>query len=606
MAQSLPLHLPRAPTAGALTPRRAWGVAVAGLAAAAITWLTTSTGNDPSVGAAVVRAFSVLLPIAVGLVIWRRPPSQRFGRLLVAGGFVTFLGALGGSDDEVIYSVGRVAYWFAEVMLVYLVLAFPSGWLHSRTDRVLVAGAALIVLVLFLPTTLLAEAYPVPAPWTTCTEGCPGNAFQVVDEPAWVEDVVVPLREVLSSLLFIAVMLRLLARIATATTTMRRTLTPVLALAVVHVVALPVGFSLRRAGAASEAVLAVIWVLAVGVPVMALGFLVGAARWRLAVGAGLYRLAPRLQAGTDPETLRGALAEALDDPSIDLIYRGTNDQWLDTQGRSVTLPAADSRRAYTVISDGRSEVAAILHDDALRDHRDFVHAVGGLALVVLTNQRLTAQVEKSLQDVRHSRERILAVADEERRRIERDLHDGAQQRLVALRIKLELASERSADEQLPDAEQLHQLSEDVGDALDEVRSLAAGVYPALLVDCGLEEALRSIARRSPLPVSVAAQGLGRFPQPVEAAVYFCCLEALQNADKHARARSVSIVVSDGANLRFEVRDDGCGFDVDQQAFGHGLTNIHDRLVAVGGTLLVESRPGRGTRIAGTIPLAATT
>jgi signal transduction histidine kinase len=601
MAQSLSLHLPRFRAPAVLTPRLASVVAAAGVAAAAITWVITTTGNDPSVGAAVVRASSVLLPTAVGLAIWTHPPSQRFGRLLVAGGFVTFLGALGGADDEVVYSVGRVASWLAEITLVYLVLAFPSGWLHSRIDRVLVAGVVLIVAVLFVPTVLVTDAYPVPATWTTCTEGCPGNAFQVTGEPGWVGDVVLPVREVLTSLLLLGVTLRLLTRIATATTTMRRTLTPVLGLAVVHAVALPLGFSLRRAGDASEAVLTVTWVLAVGVPVMALGFLVGAARWRLAVGAGLYRLAPKLQAGTDPETLRCALAEALDDPSIDLVYR-SDGRWLDTHGEWVTLPAADSRRAYTVISDGGSQVAAILHDDALRDHRDFVHAVGGLALVVLTNQRLRAQVEKALQEARRSRERILAVADEERRRIERDLHDGAQQRLVALRIKLELASERSAQEHLPDAAQLHQLSEDVGDALDEVRSLAAGVYPALLVDCGLEEALRSAARRSPLPTSVAAQGVGRFPQQIEAAVYFCCLEALQNAAKHAEARSVSIVVLYGDDLRFEVRDDGRGFDVDHEVFGHGLTNIHDRLVAVGGTLVVESGAGRGTRIAGTIPL----
>jgi signal transduction histidine kinase len=349
-------------------------------------------------------------------------------------------------------------------------------------------------------------------------------------------------------------------------------------------------------------VLTLTWVLAVGIPVMALGFLVGAVRWRFAVGAGLYRLAPRLHAGTDPETLRQALAEAMDDPSLELVYRSSSGRWLDTHGRRVTLPATGSGRAHTVISDADSEVAAIIHDDALRDHGDFVHAVGGLALVVLTNQRLAAQVEVSVQEVRRSRERILAVADEERRRIERDLHDGAQQRLVALRIKLQLASERSVEDHLPDADQLHQLSEDVGDALDEVRSLAAGVYPALLVDCGLEEALRSIARRSTLPVSVTAQGVGRFPQQVEAAVYFCCLEALQNAAKHADAGSVSIVVLHSRALRFEVRDDGCGFDVDAQRPGQGLTNIRDRLVAVGGTLVVESRTGRGTRIAGAIPL----
>jgi signal transduction histidine kinase len=227
--------------------------------------------------------------------------------------------------------------------------------------------------------------------------------------------------------------------------------------------------------------------------------------------------------------------------------------------------------------------------------------VGGFVLMMLINKRLAAEVEASLQEVRRSRERILAVADEERRRIERDLHDGAQQRLVALRIKLELASERSAQAQLPDAELLHQFGEDVGEALDEVRSLAAGVYPALLVDCGLGEALRSVARRSATPVSVTAQD-GRYPRQVEAVVYFSCLEALQNAAKHAGARSVSIVVSDDRDLRFEVRDDGCGFVVDRDDLGHGLTNIRDRLGAVGGTLQIASRPGGGTRVAGTIPL----
>jgi signal transduction histidine kinase len=303
----------------------------------------------------------------------------------------------------------------------------------------------------------------------------------------------------------------------------------------------------------------------------------------------------------DHEELRGALSESLADPSIELVYRSADHRWLDGAGREVTLPVDDLRRDYTLISDGDARVAAIVHDQALRDHRAFVQAVGSVALMVLTNQRLAAEVTTSLQEVRRSRERILTVADEERRRIERDLHDGAQQRLVALRIKLELARERSAEEHV-EAEQLHQFGEDVGEALDEVRSLAAGVYPPLLADCGLREALRSIARRSPMPVSVAAEGVGRFPRQVEAVVYFCCLEALQNAAKHAEASSVSIVVSDGRDLRFEVRDDGCGFDVEQVDLGHGLTNVRDRIVAVGGTLRVEARPGRGTRISGTIPL----
>jgi signal transduction histidine kinase len=570
---------------------------------AAITGVIAYTGNDPNDGgAAFVRAVLVLLPMAIGVLIWTRLPEQRFGPLLVAGGLLTFVAALGGSDDPVLYSVGRVATWLVEVALIYLVLAFPSGGLRHPIDRVLVGLIALVVGVLFVPTALLTDGYPVPATWTTCTVGCPANAFELVNhQPPWVSAVIYPLRESLASALLVVVTVVLLARIARATVPTRRTLTPVLAGAVVHAVALPIAFSLRSVDEAPDVVLTLTWVLAAGLPVVALGFLVGAWRWRLAISDALSRLAPQLPSELEPGMLRAALADALDDPGIELVYRDDDHRWLDTEGRTVTLPGRESGRAHTVIFDGGSPVAAILHHEALAQQRAFVKAVGGLAVVALTNHRLAARVEASLQEVRRSRERILAVADEERRRIERDLHDGAQQRLVALRIKLELASELSAEQHLPDAEHLHQLSEEVGDALDDVRSLAAGVYPALLVDGGLDEALRSIARRSPLPASVVAQGIGRYSEQIEAAVYFSCLEALQNAAKHAEARSVSIVVSGGESLHFEVRDDGRGFDAERNGDGHGLTNIRDRLGAVGGDLVVESWPGQGTRIAGSIP-----
>ena len=161
MEHSLPLHLPRSDV-GALQLRSVLALGVAGVVAAAITGVVTATGNDPGAGAAVARATLVLLPIAVGLAMWARPPSRRFGYLLVAGGFVTFLGSLGGSDDEVVYSVGRVSAWFAEVALVYLVLAFPSGRLSHRFDSALAGGVALVALLLFVPTALLVDSYPCP------------------------------------------------------------------------------------------------------------------------------------------------------------------------------------------------------------------------------------------------------------------------------------------------------------------------------------------------------------------------------------------------------------------------------------------------------------
>ncbi len=345
-----------------------------------------------------------------------------------------------------------------------------------------------------------------------------------------------------------------------------------------------------------------LWVLSAGIPIMAVGFLVGAARWRLAVGSALYRLAPGLQASTDHETLRRALADALDDPSLDLVYRGSDGGWLDSQGPA-TLPGADPGRACTVISDAYSEAAAILHDDALRDHEDLLRAVGGLTVLVLTNQRLAAQVEGSLREVHRSRERIVAAADEERRRIERDLHDGAQHS-----VSWRCGSSSNSPASGRWRSTCPMPSSCTSSARRWVtRWTTYGRWPpACIRRCWSSPASKSRCGRSPAGPRRSRppppEGIGRFPEQLEAAVYFCCLEVLQNAAKHAGATSVSIVVSDGRDLRFDVRDDGRGFDVEHEDLGHGLTNIHDRLVAVGGTLIVESRPGHGTRIAGTIPL----
>jgi signal transduction histidine kinase len=217
---------------------------------------------------------------------------------------------------------------------------------------------------------------------------------------------------------------------------------------------------------------------------------------------------------------------------------------------------------------------------------------------------LAARVESSLREVRASRARILAAADEERRRIERDLHDGGQQRLVALRIRLELAEEMMKQDPAVARNMLHVLGGEVDAALDELRSLAAGVYPSLLAARGLPDALRTAALQSPVPASVEVDGSDRYPSEVETAAYFCCIEALQNVAKHApEASSVVIALNRNGDLRFEVRDDGPGFAV-EAASGDGLVNMRDRVAAVGGDLEIQSTPGTGTLVAGTIPVDA--
>jgi signal transduction histidine kinase len=232
--------------------------------------------------------------------------------------------------------------------------------------------------------------------------------------------------------------------------------------------------------------------------------------------------------------------------------------------------------------------------------------------LALHNVRLDSALQASLDELRHkaeelqaSRARIVVAADAERRRIERDLHDGAQQRLVALAVKLRLAR-RMVDGDLDQARgMLDELRDEVKDAVEELRSLAHGIYPPLLLDQGLAAALGSAAQRATIPTRVEAGPIGRYPANVEAAAYFCCLEALQNAMKYAGAEATVVIRAweEDGTLRFAVTDDGAGFDPAAKAAGTGFVNMADRLGAIGGSLRVESAPGGGTSVLGTLPLS---
>ena len=213
------------------------------------------------------------------------------------------------------------------------------------------------------------------------------------------------------------------------------------------------------------------------------------------------------------------------------------------------------------------------------------------------------ELRKQADALRESRARIVASGDAERRRVERNLHDGAQQHLVALAVNLRLARDVIVDDPAAGAEMLEELAGEVQETIQELRELAHGIYPPLLVDSGLVEALRAAAARNPLPVDVVAEGIGRYSSETEAAIYFCCLEALQNAAKHATDATVEVRLwEESGGLLFSVSDDGPGFDVEKAQRGHGYVNMADRLGAIGGTVRWESQPGKGARVTGSVPL----
>ena len=413
------------------------GFVLCGLAYA-IVLASDQPGNRPLI--ALGRVLIIAAPIAVGLWLWSQPQYERFGRLLVAAGYIWFLPTLSESSDSVLYSTGRIGAWIAEAVVVFLMLSFPSGRLRTTPERVLVAAIVIAPQVLFTPFALIDERFPEPTPWASCGLDCPANAFMVTEsEPAFVDAWLHPFRELVAVTIFFATAVLLGLRIRRASHLMKRTLAPVLVVAIVRCLAVPV-YVVLETQPSTLALELVGWMFILGLPGIALAFFIGVLRRRLFAGGALQRLALRLQ--SDPNAdLAGVMGEALGDPSLEVAYwmPGPRGPWVDEIGRRVAPPAEDSARSTTEVRSHDAQVALLIHDRALDDQKDFVEAVGSMAVVALENRRLAAQVDASLEELHGSRGRIQAAADAERQRLERDLHDGAQQRLVALRVRLELA-----------------------------------------------------------------------------------------------------------------------------------------------------------------------
>jgi signal transduction histidine kinase len=273
------------------------------------------------------------------------------------------------------------------------------------------------------------------------------------------------------------------------------------------------------------------------------------------------------------------------------------------------LPALPSDAAFPVEHQGELLGALTVEmpaNDPLDPARSkLVEDLAAQAGLVLRNVRLTEDLRARFDELKAAQKRLVAAQDEERRRLERNIHDGAQQQLVALSVKLRLAEGLVVTDPGRTETMLQELRAETQDALEDLRDLARGIYPPLLADKGLAAALETQAKKSPVPVTVSPDGVGRYAPEIEAAVYFSVLEALQNVAKYAQAAHASIVLrADVGGLTFEVVDDGKGFDRASNGYGTGLQGIADRLGALDGTLEVTSAPGAGTKIAGRIPIGA--
>lgn len=529
--------------------------------------------------------------VASGLVAWQLRPHDPIGPVMIGIGLLRFAGALAWSQDAVLFSIGHSLMPAYLVGLAYLLLAFPSGRLVTPFDRWLFAALALAGGPLHIAWLVSGEQHLEPG-----CDDCPDYVFEIVDAQP-VSRAFEFSHEALAIVAALLALAVLVHRWRHASAPLRFAIAPILWVGAATVVA---ALTWMIAGVADERLSRATGLMMQGVLVLfPLAFLVGVARTRLARSA-VADLVVEMRGVVAPATLRDSLARALHDPSLEIAYwlEGV-DRYVDANGQPVELPDDTVSRAVTTIDRAGRPIAALVHDPALRENEHLVESVCAAAALEIENERLQADLRAQLDEVEASRARIMEAAMTERRRIERDLHDGAQQRLVSVAMSLGLAETKMTD---PDAALtlVREAQGRLADALAELRDLSQGIHPGILTERGLPAALGELAQRISMPVLLDVPVTGRLPERVEEAAYFVVSEALTNVVKHARATSCVVAVTQGDDvLVVRVSDDGTGgADVDR---GSGLRGLRDRVEALGGRLTITSSPRAGTELEAWIP-----
>ncbi len=580
-------------TAGAV--QTATLLAVVPLVASAVLLAATSDHLERPTATALYRGYLVAAPLLVGLYWWHRRPASRFGPLLVGFGAVAWVYSLQSSNVPLLFDLGVLAEAPAVWLTFYLFLAFPSGRLEGRAVRALMAALAIVVVAFFVPWVLLSPVIMGGGPLSVCAPACPENVLQLGSAPRLVEWLGnAETYGLLAGTVGVLVVYAL--RLRDATHPQRRAL---IAVAATSLLFLPVffvfHFSRLILEVAPDTLASMGWLVVGARVLLPLGFLAVLWQAEFFASASLARLLERLATRPTVAEWRADIASALDDESLQIGFHDPDsDRFLEAGGAELVPPPPHSGRTWVPADRDGRPVAAMVVDDALTEDPELVRAAAAATLLAVENGHLEGEL-------RASRARIVEAGSVERRRLERDLHDSTQQRLLALRIHLGLAGEQL--ERPEDRARIEQLGEDLEEAIDDLRNVARGLYPQLLSRYGVAEALASVTDHGSMPVDIRDEGLARQAEGVELTVYFCCLEALQNAAKHAGPGASAVVRldQDRDGVHFSVEDDGVGFDPDTVERS-GLTNLADRAAAAGGTLRIESAPGRGTRVAGSIPV----
>jgi signal transduction histidine kinase len=562
-----------------------WPVALAAGGATTVLIVRAEIADSPALtaGVALVVGLSWCL---TGLEEWRRRPARRIGPLMVFFGFAWFASFWIYTSISALYTVGQLVRPLFIAVLGHLLLAFPNGRLESGLARAIIVAAYLNTTVLVTASTLFLEP-----------ESANVRNLALVQPNAALSDGLRNLARGVGVALILTSLLLIARRWRRATPPWRRAVAPVLWVGAAAAAAGALRLVNDGLGRPLGPVELVFFVILATVP---LAFELGLLRSRLARGA-VAELVVELGQTRAPGQLRDALARALHDPSLRLAYwLPEQRRYVDAGGQPLELPADESGPVTTFVERDGRHIAALVHDSSLRDDPDLVDAVCAAAGLALENERLQAELRAHLDELRASRARIVEAADAERRRLERDLHDGTQQRLVSVSMALGLAESKLASDPEAARKIVDESRNTLATALEELRELSQGIHPGILTERGLGPALQDLAYAAPVPIELSVPLERRLPPPVEAAAYYVVAEALTNVAKYAAASAVSVSVRQrNGQALVEVRDDGVGGA--DRARGSGLRGLTDRVEALGGHLLVESPPGRGTHLKAEIP-----